>query len=101
MREGRGCVWWGRPFQGGGIVESETAEGTGGDTAIKRGRPSSHSDGPVTVGKRVYINNMAPETSWQALKDHFKTAAPVVHADILAVRSYLAHAHDLCEATGL
>jgi RNA recognition motif-containing protein len=69
----------------------------GVDGAAKRGRPSGGGgggggggsgggEGPVTVGRRVYVNNLAPETGWQALKDHFKQAAPVVHAAILAVR---------------
>lgn len=39
----------------------------------------------MTIGRRVYVNGLAPETSWQGLKDHFKAVAPVVHADVLTV----------------
>lgn len=37
-------------------------------------------------GRRVFVNNLAEETTWQALKDYFKQAGAVAHADVLAVR---------------
>jgi hypothetical protein len=59
--------------------------GAGGGTT-KRGRPAAQGDGQVAVGKRVYVNNLSQDTSWQALKDHFRQAGNVVHAAVLAVR---------------
>jgi len=31
------------------------------------------------------VNNLAEETTWQALKDYFKQAGTVAHADVLTV----------------
>ena len=35
------------------------------------------------TGKRIFVSNLAWETSWQDLKDHFKQAGNVVYADVL------------------
>ena len=53
-----------------------------------RGADGGHgpSGGPVSIGRRVYVNSLAYETTWQELKDHFKQAGAVVHADVLTVR---------------
>ena len=32
---------------------------------------------------RVYVGNLSWETSWQDLKDHFRTAGEVTHADVM------------------
>ena len=58
----------------------KAAEGNTG----KRGRPEG-AGGGGGGGKRVFANNLAEETTWQALKDYFKQAGPVAHADVLAV----------------
>jgi len=34
------------------------------------------------VSNRVYVGNLAWETSWQSLKDHFKQVGDVVYADV-------------------
>lgn len=35
------------------------------------------------TGKRVFVSNLAWETSWQDLKDHFKQSGNVVYADVM------------------
>ena len=38
---------------------------------------------PVGVnGTKVYVGNLSWETSWQDLKDHFRTVGEVTHADV-------------------
>jgi len=39
--------------------------------------------GPVVPGKRIFVSNLAWETSWQDLKDHFKQSGNVVYADVM------------------
>ncbi|QDZ24587.1 RNA-binding domain-containing protein [Chloropicon primus] len=34
-------------------------------------------------GKRIFVSNLAWETSWQDLKDHFKQSGNVVYADVM------------------
>jgi hypothetical protein len=34
-------------------------------------------------GTRVYVGNLSWETSWQDLKDHFRAAGEVSHADVM------------------
>ena len=64
----------------------KAAEGNTG----KRGRPEGAAPGPGGAGgKRVFVNNLAEETTWQALKDYFKQAGPVAHADVLTVCPYV------------
>ena len=41
----------------------------------------------VTVGRRVFVGNLSYDTTWADLKDHFKAAGRVAHADILTVRA--------------
>ena len=70
----------------------KAAEGSTG----KRGRPEGAGGGGGGGGgggKRVFANNLAEETTWQALKDYFKQAGPVAHADVLVV--CLTYSHDL------
>ena len=39
--------------------------------------------GIVSGGTRVYVGNLSWETSWQDLKDHFRAAGDVSHADVM------------------
>ncbi|KAL4458907.1 hypothetical protein ABPG75_013772 [Micractinium tetrahymenae] len=71
-----------------------------GDSAYRSGRAGSrirsrsprraqrggggYSGEAVTVGRRVFVGNLSFDTTWQELKDHFKQAGRVAHADILA-----------------
>ena len=45
--------------------------------------PRAPTTTPSEPGARVFINNLAFETSWQDLKDHFRQAGEVVHADVM------------------
>ena len=38
---------------------------------------------PAEAGTKVFVSNLAFETSWQDLKDHFRTAGEVLHADVM------------------
>ena len=37
----------------------------------------------AAVGTKVYVGNLSWETSWQDLKDHFRSAGEVLHADVM------------------
>lgn len=54
---------------------------------MKRTRPFGalppNAAGPVTIGRRVWVGNLGFETTWQDLKDHFRQAGAVTHADIM------------------
>lgn len=63
----------------------KAAEGNTGNQ--KRGRPEGSAGGGGSGGRRVFVNNLAEETTWQALKEYFKQAGAVAHADVLAVRA--------------
>lgn len=50
-----------------------------------RGGLSSRS-GVAVVGRRLFVNNLSPETTWQRLKDYFRICGNVVHTDVFTVR---------------
>ncbi|CAL8464736.1 g4271 [Coccomyxa elongata] len=67
-------------------LKAASEGGQGGTGMAKRGRAAGgggHTDGPISVGKRVYVNNLSHDTTWQILKDHFRQAGNVVHAAVL------------------
>ena len=37
----------------------------------------------AATGSRVYVGNLSWETGWHDLKDHFRAAGDVTHADIM------------------
>uniref|UniRef100_A0A7S4C666 RRM domain-containing protein n=1 Tax=Chrysotila carterae TaxID=13221 RepID=A0A7S4C666_CHRCT len=39
--------------------------------------------GGVGAGQSLYVGNLAWDVSWQDLKDHFKSAGTVLHADVM------------------
>ncbi|EOD33464.1 RNA binding protein-like protein, partial [Emiliania huxleyi CCMP1516] len=45
--------------------------------------PATHRTGRPGAGSRVYVGNLSWHTSWQSLKDHFRQAGEVVHADVM------------------
>ena len=47
-----------------------------------RGRGSAARPPPVG-GASVYVGNLSWKTSWQDLKDHFRAAGDVSHADVM------------------
>ncbi|DBA90794.1 TPA: hypothetical protein ACH3X1_004001 [Trebouxia sp. C0004] len=46
--------------------------------------PSSRGGRPsvAVVGRRLFVNNLSAETTWQSLKDYFKSCGHVVHTDV-------------------
>ena len=71
------------PIIGGGLPP---ARGRGGG-AGGRGGGAVATGGmgglPAGGGTRVYVGNLSWETSWQDLKDHFRAAGEVSHADVM------------------
>jgi len=55
-------------------------------SASTRG-PSTRGGRPnvAVVGRRLFVNNLSAETTWQSLKDYFKTCGHVVHTDVFTV----------------
>ena len=55
------------------------------DSRPKRPRAAgpASSSAAVAVGRRVWVGSLAYTTTWQMLKDHFKVAGHVLHADVL------------------
>jgi RNA recognition motif-containing protein len=49
----------------------------------KRPRHAAPGGAAVTIGRRVFVSNLPYDLTWQELKDHFKAAGHVAHADIL------------------
>lgn len=39
--------------------------------------------GGMSIGRRIFVQNLPPGTAWQDLKDHFKAVGRVAHADIM------------------
>lgn len=52
-----------------------------------RGAPQSRGRGQdvTVVGRQLYVSNLSPSTTWQTLKDYFKSCGPVLHADLFMV----------------
>ncbi len=65
----------------------KAAEGNTGNQ--KRGRPEGSAGGGGSGGRRVFVNNLSEETTWQSLKEYFKQAGAVAHADVLSVSALL------------
>ena len=47
----------------------------------RRGAPAAIAS---EAGTKVFVGNLAFDVSWQDLKDHFRQAGEVIHADIMA-----------------
>ena len=47
------------------------------------GRGRGKGVGPPQGGTKVYVGNLSWETSWQDLKDHFRSVGEVLHADVM------------------
>ena len=48
-----------------------------------RGRGGGGGGGGGVAGACVYVGNLSWETTWQDLKDHFRAAGDVTHADVM------------------
>lgn len=51
------------------------------------GRGPASRSGVAVVGRRLFVNNLSPETTWQTLKDYFRICGNVVHTDVFTVSS--------------
>jgi RNA recognition motif-containing protein len=51
-----------------------------------RGNENTYKRSPLTIGRRVYVGNLAWGVVWQDLKDHFKQAGNVTRADVMTER---------------
>ena len=49
----------------------------------KRLRGGGGGGSAVSIGRRVWAGNLNAASTWKDLKDHFKTAGKVLHADIM------------------
>jgi len=66
------------PF--GGLPPARNAPARTNAVAVAAAAPVG---APAASGNKVYVGNLAWETSWQDLKDHFRTAGEVLHADVM------------------
>ena len=64
----------------GASKDSTTAMGFGGKGRGGGGKGGGRGGGG---GGAVYVGNLSWETSWQELKDHFRNAGEVSHADVM------------------
>lgn len=55
----------------------------GGSIRGPQKRHRTSGTAAISIGRRVYVGNLSPETTWQDLKDHFRQAGQVARADIL------------------
>ena len=71
------------------FVREDREEGKGDrsttfDVPVNRSAPAirytDHSTG--AVGRKVYVGNLSWDVTWQALKDYFRQAGSVLHADV-------------------
>jgi len=53
------------------------------ETPYSRGRKEDETQVGGEVTNRVYVGNLSYQTSWQGLKDYFKTVGNVIYADVL------------------
>lgn len=72
-------------LRGESVLPASSSEGKVKSSKRLRGdRPAvSSGGGGVTIGRRVWVGNLSFDTSWQQLKDHFKAAGHVIHADVM------------------
>merc|ERR1719460_1310439 len=72
-----------RESKGAGAAGAEDGAARPGQKRRDRGEPGNNNGGTIRVARRVFVGNLAFRTNWQLLKDHFKQAGNVVHADVM------------------
>lgn len=60
----------------------ELRDGPGGGEIGER-LPKNDDHRHVVLGKRVWVGNLGREVTWKELKDHFRGAGNVLHADVM------------------
>ena len=81
----------GRPSKGGGPGKASRANSRAGARPFAKpyAKPASRSAAgaggrvQAQAGASVYVGNLSWDVSWQELKDHFKQAGQVLHADVM------------------
>lgn len=71
------------PAQGARPIAVAAGKGYAGLPPAPPPRAPPPAAAKTTGGSRVYVGNLSWETSWQTLKDHFRQAGEVIHADVL------------------
>eukprot|EP01064_Diplonema_japonicum_P029116 TRINITY_DN4630_c0_g1_i1.p1 TRINITY_DN4630_c0_g1~~TRINITY_DN4630_c0_g1_i1.p1 ORF type:complete len:248 (+),score=86.33 TRINITY_DN4630_c0_g1_i1:57-746(+) len=66
----------------GGFTSFKGKKGHGGKKGGNTGRGQGQFTSNNHYSCKVFVQNIAWETSWQTLKDHFRTAGEVVRSDI-------------------
>ena len=61
-----------------------------------RGRGGGGGGGGGATAAAVYVGNLSWETTWQDLKDHFRAAGDVTHADVTRDALNLCPKNDYC-----
>lgn len=59
----------------------ELRDGLGARESAGRSKGEDHRQ--VVLGKRVWVGNLGRDISWKELKDHFRGAGNVLHADVM------------------
>ena len=59
-----------------------SGKGGRGGRGGKGGKGGANA-GAGAEGTKVYVGNLSWETSWQDLKDHFRSVGEVLHADVM------------------
>ena len=54
--------------------------------ADRGARRSASRSGVAVVGRRLFVHNLSPETTWQSLKDYFRICGNVMYTEIFMVR---------------
>lgn len=70
--------------EGGAPPRSGGRGGRGGRGSFGGGRGGGRGRGDsITIGRRIYVMNLPDACTWKEVKDHFRNAGRVVHADVL------------------
>ena len=74
-----------RSVIGGGVALAVGTAALCGAARTTMALPRGRGAGGVapTGGAKVYVGNLSYETTWQTLKDHFRTVGEVLHADVM------------------
>eukprot|EP00929_Paragymnodinium_shiwhaense_P027662 TRINITY_DN16190_c0_g1_i1.p1 TRINITY_DN16190_c0_g1~~TRINITY_DN16190_c0_g1_i1.p1 ORF type:complete len:383 (+),score=64.46 TRINITY_DN16190_c0_g1_i1:75-1223(+) len=83
---GRGKYVAKRPPLRGGYRSEDDSESSSDDGEWSRSRSRQRGYRAGAEGCRVYVGNLPFKATWKDLKDHFRQAGTVVHADVMQER---------------
>merc|ERR1719450_154709 len=61
----------------------EQDSNSNGNAMDAQGTKRKNGQGQTPLGRRLFVGNLAFKTSWQDLKDHFKTVGNVSYANVM------------------